>query len=131
MNKSTDGRPPRGSFEPRGEVGPQPMTARTKVEPSSWWPFVAMFFGGVGCFGVLVVHLMIEATGAGVFALAWMVVPGLFFCSSGGALVMSSGMTFRERVATVSAGLLGYSPPERKRQSDAQGLPSPRLPRRS
>jgi hypothetical protein len=116
-----------------GEMGSEPIPAATNVEPSSWWPFVALFLGAFGCFGVLVVHLMIEAKHAGTTALAWMALPGLFFCGSAAALFMSSGMTVRERVAAVAAGLLGYSPPERKRQADAgsQDLPSPTRRRHS
>jgi hypothetical protein len=93
-------------------------SAASQVEPSSWWLFVALILGALGCFGLLVVHLMIEATHAGAAALAWMAVPGLLFCASAGALFMSSGMTAREKLEAISVGLLGSSPPERNRLPD-------------
>jgi hypothetical protein len=84
------------------------------------WPFVAIVLGAVGCFGVLVVHLMLEATHAGVWALAWMAVPALCFCGSIAALFVASRMPVWERLAAIPAGLLGYTPREIKRQAAAR-----------
>jgi hypothetical protein len=89
------------------------QTRAADVEPSSWWPFVALVLGAFGCFGLLVVHLMLEATHAGPWGLAWMATLLPLFCGSAIALFMSSGMTARARLAAISAGLLGYSPRER------------------
>jgi hypothetical protein len=85
------------------------------VEPSSWWPFIAIVLGAVGCYGLLVVHLILDATGAGPWGLAWMAVPSLFFAGSVGAVLTASGMPVRERLAAVLAASLGYSPRPRSR----------------
>jgi hypothetical protein len=79
-------------------------------EPSSWWPFVSLFLGVAGAFALLVVHLLLEATNADAWGLAWMAVPAALFAASGAALFVASGMSVRERLAAVRSGLLGYSP---------------------
>jgi hypothetical protein len=85
------------------------------VEPSSRWAFIAIVLGAVGCYGVLVVHLILEATDAGAWGLAWMAVPGVFFAGSVGAVLIASGMPVRERLAAIPAASLGYSPRPRSR----------------
>jgi hypothetical protein len=89
-----------------------PATAAT-VEPSSWWPFVAVVLGALGCYGALAVHLILDATQASAWGLLWLAVPGAFFCASAGALLIGSGMPVRERLTTILAALFGYSPRER------------------
>src|SRR6266542_1207459 len=69
------------------------------VEPSSWWPFVAIVLGAVGSYGVLVVHLLLEATSAGPWGLLWMAVPTAFIAAAGVALLMGSGMSPRDKRA--------------------------------
>ena len=94
------------------------MSAATRdpsaaVEPSSWWLFVSFALGAIGCFGVLVVHLMLEATHASAWGLAWMAVPGVLLSGALAAPFLDSGMPVRQKVAVIAAGLLGYSPRER------------------
>jgi hypothetical protein len=86
---------------------------RRTVEPSSSWLFVAILLGAVGCYGVLAVHLLIDATQASAWGLVWLTVPALFFCASAMALLAGSGMPIRDKLATILAALLGYSPRER------------------
>jgi hypothetical protein len=43
----------------------------------------------------------------------------MFFCASGAALFIGSGMAARERFAAVRAGLIGYSPRDRSRHGSA------------
>jgi hypothetical protein len=88
--------------------------APSMAEPSSWWLFVAILLGALGCYGVLVVHLLLDATRASAWGLAWMAVPGLFFCGSLAALFVASGMPIREKLAAIPAALLGYSPPRER-----------------
>jgi len=85
------------------------------VESSSWWPFVAIVLGAVGCYGLLVVHLILDATNAGARGLAWAGVPMVFFAGSVGAVLIASGMPVRERLAAIPAAFLGYSPRKRSR----------------
>jgi hypothetical protein len=94
----------------------EPNPTTTTVEPSSWWPFVAIVLGALGSYGLLVVHLMLEATHASGWGLAWMVVPGLFFGGSVAALLIVSGMPVREKLEMIPAGLLGYSPRARSQR---------------
>jgi hypothetical protein len=89
------------------------------VEPSSWWPFIAIVLGAVGCYGLLVVHLILDATDAGAWGLAWMAVPSVFFVGSIGAVLIASGMPVRERLAAIPAAFLGYSPRPRSRPPSA------------
>jgi hypothetical protein len=85
------------------------------VESSSWWPFVAIVLGALGCYGLLVVHLILDATNEGAWGLAWMGVPTVFFAGSVGAVLIASGMPARERLAAIPAAFLGYSPRKRSR----------------
>jgi hypothetical protein len=85
------------------------------VESSSWWLFVAIVLGALGCYGLLIVHLILDATNAGAWGLAWMGVPMVFFAGSVGALLIASGMPAHERLAAIPAGSLGYSPRKRSR----------------
>jgi hypothetical protein len=85
------------------------------VESSSWWPFVAIVLGALGCYGLLVVHLILDATNAGAWGLAWMGVPMVFLAGSVGAVLIASGMPARERLAAIRAAFFGYSPRERSR----------------
>jgi len=87
--------------------------AASGVEPSSWLPLVAIVFGALGCYGLLVVHLILDATHAGVWGLAWLAIPSLFFVGSAVALLSASGMRAWERVELIPAALLGYSPRRR------------------
>ena len=80
------------------------------VEPSSWWPFVAIVLGALGCYAALAVHLILDATNASAWGLVWMAIPAVFFCASAAALFVGSGMPARERLAAVRAALFGYSP---------------------
>jgi hypothetical protein len=91
------------------------LPATGAVESSSWWPFVAIVLGAVGCYGLLVVHLILDATNAGAWGLAWMGVPMVFLAGSVGAVLIASGMPARERLAAIPAGSLGYSPRKRSR----------------
>jgi hypothetical protein len=88
---------------------PEHVDATDTAEPSSWWPYA-----------LLVVHLLLEATKAGAWALAWMAVPGAFFAASAGALFIASRMPVRERLTAIPAALLGYSPRERSRRRSTQ-----------
>jgi hypothetical protein len=90
------------------------------VEPSSWWPFVAIVLGMMGVFATLVVHLLLDATHAGPWGLAWMAIPSAFIAASVGALFIASGMSVREKLAVIPAALLGYSPRERSRQKSSE-----------
>jgi hypothetical protein len=83
------------------------------VEPSSSWFFVAILLGAVGCYGVRVVHLLLDATQARAWGLVWLTVPALFFCASAMALLAGSGMPIRDFLAAIPPALLGYSPRER------------------
>jgi hypothetical protein len=85
------------------------------VESSSWWPFLAIVLGALGCYGLLVVHLILDATNAGAWGLAWMGVPMVFLAGSVGAVLIASGMPARERLAAISAASFGYSPRKHSR----------------
>jgi hypothetical protein len=86
------------------------LPAASMFEPSSLWPFAAIVLGGVGCYTALGIHLVLDATNASAWGLAWMAVPTVFLCASGGALLIGSGMPVRERFAAIPAAILGYSP---------------------
>jgi hypothetical protein len=83
---------------------------RTQTEPFSWWPFVAMVLGALGAFMLLVVHLVLEATGGRLWMWTLMAVPTAFFLAAALTLAIGSGIPVRERLATIPAALLGYSP---------------------
>jgi hypothetical protein len=91
------------------------------VELSSLWIFVAIVLCAFACYGVLLVHLLLDATRASVWGLLWMTIPIVFACGSVSALFIASGMPLREKVAAIPAGLLGYSPRQRP---DPQTAPS-------
>jgi hypothetical protein len=88
----------------------EPLPAATTAEPNPWWPFVAIVLGMIGVFATLVVHLLLDATHAGPWGLAWMALPAAFIAASVVALFIASGMSVRERLAVIPAALLGYSP---------------------
>jgi hypothetical protein len=92
------------------------LAVTSTVEPSSWWLFVAIFLVTLSCFGVLVVHLLLDATHASAWGLLWLAVPGAFFCGYVGALFIASGTTVRHKLAAIPAALLGYSPRERSKR---------------
>jgi uncharacterized membrane protein YeaQ/YmgE (transglycosylase-associated protein family) len=93
-----------------------PLRRENTAEPSSWWIFTAIVLGIVGVFATLVVHLLLDATRAGPWGLAWMAIPVAFIAASIGALFVASGMSLREKFAAIPAALLGYSPRERSRK---------------
>jgi hypothetical protein len=87
-----------------------PNPHEQEVETRTWWLFVAVVLGFVGCYALLTVHLVLEATSTNSWMLAWMAVPAAFFIASGLALFVGTDLSPRERLATTSAALLGYSP---------------------
>src|SRR4029434_10405176 len=82
-----------------------------RIWPSSWWLFVAILLGALGCYGVLVVHLLLDATRASAWGLAWMAVPGLFFRGSLAALFVASGMPTREKLSAMPDRALRHVTP--------------------
>jgi hypothetical protein len=100
---------------------------RGQAEPSSWWPLVSMVLGALGSYALLVVHLVLEATGASPWLWAWMAVPGAFFFAAALTLAIGSGVSVRERLTTIPAALLGYSPrgPEFRTRGGAQLAKAP------
>jgi hypothetical protein len=84
--------------------------ARVQPEPNSWWPFVSLALGALGSLALLAVHLILEAADASPLMWAWMVLPGAFFLAAALTLAIGSGIPVRERLATIPAALLGYSP---------------------
>jgi hypothetical protein len=94
-----------------------------QVEPSSWWPLVAIVFGALGAYALLAVHLVIEAAGERTSMWTWMAVPGGLFLAAALTLAVGSGIPVRERFATIPAALLGYSPrvPMLTQRSSAAG----------
>jgi hypothetical protein len=82
---------------------------RAQPEPSSWWPLVSMALGALASLALLVVHLILEAGGS-----PWMwtliAVPGVIFLAAGLAVAVGSGIPVKERLTTIPAALLGYSP---------------------
>jgi hypothetical protein len=88
------------------------LPAATTAEPSSWWPFVAIVLAMMGVFATLVVHLLLDATDAGPWGLAWMALPAALIAASVLALFIASGMSVHDRLAAIPAALLGYSPRE-------------------
>jgi hypothetical protein len=83
---------------------------RTQPEPSSWWPLVAIALGALGSQALLAVHLVLEAVGANFWLWTLMAVPGVIFFAAGLTVAIGSGVPVRERLATIPAALLGYSP---------------------
>jgi hypothetical protein len=81
-----------------------------QAEPSSWWPLVSMALGALGSYALLVVHLALEAAGGRPWMWTLMAVPGAFFFAAALTFAIGSGVPVRERLATIPAALLGYSP---------------------
>jgi hypothetical protein len=106
--------------------------ARAQPEPSSWWPVVSMFLGALGSYTLLVVYLVLDAAGGRPWTWAWMGVPGAFFLAAAFTLAIGSGIPVTERVATIPAALLGYSPRGafRARGGERPASPSSRPARR-
>jgi hypothetical protein len=75
---------------------------------------------------MLVVHLILDATDAGVWGLAWMAVPTALIAASIVALLVASGMGVREKLAVIPAALLGYTPRERSRPRSSSRTRGPR-----
>jgi hypothetical protein len=118
------GIPPVALLEQDGTYGHAMTAARASkskrtfpcaVEPSSSWLFVAILLGALGCYGVLAVHLLLDATQATAWGLIWLAVPALFFCASAMALFVGSRMPVRDKLAMIFAALLGYSPRDRSK----------------
>jgi hypothetical protein len=84
--------------------------ARTQPAPSSWWPLVAIALGALGSQALLAVHLVLEAAGGSPWMWTLMAVPGVIFLAAGLTVAIGSGIPVRERLATIPAALLGYSP---------------------
>jgi hypothetical protein len=80
------------------------------TEPSSWWPLAAMGLGALGSYALLVVHLAVEAADGKPWAWMSMLVPGALFFAAALTIAIGSGIPVRERLATIPAALLGYSP---------------------
>jgi hypothetical protein len=81
-----------------------------QAEPSSWWPFVSMALGALGSYALLVVHLVLDAAGGSPWLWTLMTIPGVIFLAAGLTVAIGSGISIRERLATIPAALLGYSP---------------------
>jgi len=64
----------------------------------------------LGSQALLAVHLVLEAAGANPWLWTLMAVPGVIFFAAGLTVAMGSGVPVRERLATIPAALLGYSP---------------------
>jgi hypothetical protein len=109
-----------GHAMPQTEPSRKSLPDASTVEPSSWWPFVAIVLGMIGVLGTLVVHLLLDATHAGPWGLAWMAIPSAFIAASVGALFIASGMSVGERLTVIPAALLGYSPRVRSRQRSSE-----------
>jgi hypothetical protein len=101
----------------------RPLSAASTAEPSAWWPFVAIVLGAMGCFAMLVVHLILDATDA--WGLAWMAVPTALIAASVVALLVASGMAVRKKLAVIPAALLGYTPRERSRPRSSSRMRGP------
>jgi hypothetical protein len=97
----------------------EPLVFATAAAPSSWWPFIALVLGAIGCYGLLAAHLILDATAAGAWALAWLALPTVFFAGSVAALLIASEMPVRERLAAIPAAFFGYSPWTRSRTPSA------------
>ena len=87
-----------------------PKLPEREVETRTWWLFLAVVLGLVGCYAVLAVHLVLEATTTNPWMLSWMAVPAVILSASGVALFVGSGLSPRDRLAAAPAALLGYSP---------------------
>ena len=87
-----------------------PDPREQEVETRIRWLFAAFALGLVGCYAVLAVVLVLEATTTNPWMLVWMAVPAAFFIASGLALFVGTDLSPRERLSTTSAALLGYSP---------------------
>ena len=79
------------------------MNGQSEFEPSSWRPPVAIALGAVGCYAVLAVVLILEATHAGAKGLVWLAIPALFFGVSAVALFVGSLASVRKRFGPVGA----------------------------
>lgn len=99
---------------------------QSRAEPTSWWPLVGIILGALGSYALLAVHLMLEAAHAPGWMWVSMVVPGGLFLASALTFVIGSGIPVRERLATIPAGLLGYSPraPVLRERAGQVGQPS-------
>ena len=83
---------------------------RAEPEPSSWWPLVSMALGALASLALLAVHLVLEATGGSPWMWTLMAIPGVIFLTAGLTVAIGSGIPVRERLTTIPAALLGYSP---------------------
>jgi hypothetical protein len=59
------------------------VAAGKEVETRTWWLLLAVVLGSVGCYAVLAVHLVLEATTTNPWMLSWMAVPAVILCASG------------------------------------------------
>lgn len=83
---------------------------RAEPEPSSWWPLFTMALGALASLALLAVHLVLEATGGSPWMWTLMAIPGVIFLTAGLTVAIGSGIPVRERLTTIPAALLGYSP---------------------
>jgi hypothetical protein len=87
-----------------------------QTESSSWWPLISMALGAAGSYALLVVHLVLDAAGGRPWTWALMSVPAAFFFAAALTIAIGSGIAIRERLATLPAALLGYSPRDAPRR---------------
>jgi hypothetical protein len=64
----------------------------------------------LGSQALLTVHLVLEAADGSPWLWMLMAVPGVIFFVAGLTLAIGSGVPVRERLASIPAALLGYSP---------------------
>ena len=83
-----------------------------REEPSSWSLFISFALAALGAYALLAVHLVLEATNASGWMLAWMAAPATLFCASAVALFVGSDLSPRERLTAIRTGIFGYSPRE-------------------
>jgi hypothetical protein len=69
-----------------------------------------MALGALASLALLAVHLVLEATGGSPWMWTLMAIPGVIFLTAGLTVAIGSAIPVRERLTTIPAALLGYSP---------------------